>query len=95
MSRMPWITIVVPSPHKIYLRQILDSGLTKWSAQQLDKVWELLSGHNDFVDGMIDQWLESHPDSTVGQFVLGQMLSIAGAVSVPKLFQTKAGMLIN
>jgi hypothetical protein len=74
---MPGTTIVVPSSQKLNLRQILDSGLTKWSAQQLDKVWELLSGHNDFVDGMIDQWLESHPDSTVGQFVLGQMLSIA------------------
>jgi TolA-binding protein len=88
-------TTVVPSPQKVNLRQILDSGLTKWTAQQLDGVWDLLSGHNDFLDGMIDQWLESHPDSTVGQFVVGQMLWVAGAVSVPKLFQTKAGMLTN
>lgn len=86
---------VVPPKETINLRQLLDGGLTKWISRQFDGFMDLLSGYNDFFDGSIDQLLEKNPDLTVGKILLGQVMDFAGRVSVPKYFQTKAGVLID
>lgn len=86
---------VVPPKETINLRQLLDGGLTKWLSRQFDGLMDLLSGYNDFFDGSIDQLLEKNPDLTVGKILLGQVMDFAGRVSVPKYFQTKAGVLID
>lgn len=94
MLGVPGGTIISPKRNR-NLRQLLDNGMTKWTAKQLDGVLDLLSGYNDFVDTTFDQLMEKNPDLTMGQIVLGQILELAGGVTVPDLFHTKAGILMH
>lgn len=94
MLGVPGGIIMSPKQNR-NLRQLLDNGVTKWTAKQLDAVLDLLSGYNDFVDVTFDQLMEQHPDSTMGQIFVGQLLELAGGVTVPNLFHTKAGILMH
>jgi hypothetical protein len=94
MLGVPGGIIISPKQNR-NLRQLLDNGVTKWTAKQLDGVLDLLSGYNDFVDATFDQLMEQHPDSTMGQILVGQILELAGGVTVPNLFHTKAGILMH